>query len=248
MPKKNLILLLGAVVIIGAFLFFKFRPKPTMTPDSEVAEGVTSEGGQTESAPGDQEKMSEKVLDMGPDQKSTYDDSKRVFSLIAEDSAACLEVKTGNFPDDAPVNLDSFVMHYSRELGPAAPRAEKSSTWVMKSRDGQEMRIRVENRYDEEGQTMRTLEFFKMGDDGIPIVQELDPELGINPTQETIDRLLSEGDLQYREQAGFVNFPGGDRLDFVERDGQLTEIEFVKGDRFFRCSNIRERESCQCLK
>ena len=70
----------------------------------------------------------------------------------------------------------------------------------------------------------------------------------LEDAEKTYRSMLKEGDVFFKEKAGYAAFAGGEHVEFIEKNGTLNEIEFQKGDRFYRCQGFKSRESCQCVR
>jgi hypothetical protein len=242
--KRNLIILAVAVLLIGFGYYCSRDNAPSETVASEESEEQTVN---QENLGQDESEKTEPVLNMGPDKTVQDSEAKRIFAMVVEDMGQCLEIKAPEAQADVAVDLQTVVLQFQSDLGPGAQN-NKWQSWVIKTPNGKERRYRLDEKIDFDGALFKEIEGIEIAEEGAPVPIVIDADKSINPSQEVIDKLLSEGNVTGSERAGFVTFQGGERLDYIERNGQLSEVEFVRGDRFFRCGNILDRSSCQCMR
>jgi hypothetical protein len=232
------------VLLVG----FGYQCTKDKTPNESTAvDESESETVNQENLGEDVSQKSEPVLDMGPDKTVQESEAKRIFAMVVEDMGQCLDIKAPETQADVAVDLQTVVLQYQGDLGPGTQN-NKWQSWAIKTQGGKEKRYRLDEKIDFDGALFKEIEGIEVNEEGAPTPIDIEPEKAINPSQESIDKLLSEGTVSSSEKAGFVTFQGGERLDYIERNGKLAEIEFVRGDRFFRCGNIMDRSSCQCMK
>lgn len=207
-----------------------------------------------------QEQMGDQMSDqMGsiPDQSQVDSDSpdegqkiekQKTFGQILLGLAECLEIKSPEATGQAAVQVETLLQQFQGELGPVSHQADRWMDWSMRIRDGKERRLRLEITENDEGKIGRELHYFAVDRDGQPEPMEIDFEKANNPSDEIINQMLKEGDVFYKERAAFALFPGGERLEYIEKDGELSEIEFIKGEKYYRCHDLKARESCQCAR
>jgi hypothetical protein len=248
-PKKtfeysNFLYLFLALLVVGA-AFFAFRKEKSSEPSVGASEEESAPKLEALSEPA--EPTAKEFQPTQSTQPSEITEAQKTFGLIIDDMGQCLDVKAASASANSTVDVQTIVSMYQSELGPAAPN-NKWQSWMIRTSDGKQKLYRIDEKVDFDGSVFRELEGIEVDQDGAPIPLEIDGDKAINPSAETVDKFLSEGTVEKSEKAGFFSFRNGERFDFVERDGKLVEVELVRGDRFFRCTNVMDRSSCQCLK
>ncbi len=244
--RQNRTIAILAVIVFSvlAYLFFKdSSPKIEEGSEAEQTEEVIEENVATQENMGDQV-TGTTLLPTNP----VDTEEQKTFGLIIGDIADCLDLKISELDGSPEVKLDSLTEVFQSELGQASFQADRWQNWHMRMRDGKERRIRLEISENDEGKVTKELKYFSVDREGQPSTIEQDDEKSLNPSDETLDQLLKEGEVFFKERAAYVVFPNGERIEYLEKDGTLSEIEIIKGDRYYRCGNISERDSCQCIR
>ena len=183
-----------------------------------------------------------------PNEAGSLED-QRNFSFIISDMQDCLDVKGSQPPEAIPLKADYVVNLMSSDVGGSPPNvSDRWMNWHLRTKEGLERRLRLEVTDNDEGRMVRELHWYAVDREGLPVPLELESSKRYNPNDETINQMLHEGEVFFKEKAAVAIYDSGDRVDFIERNGELTELEVLKGDRFFRCSSLKNRESCQCVR
>jgi len=169
------------------------------------------------------------------------------FSGILSDLRNCFGFQGEEIPKAVPVTLDNLMAQFPKEMG-SANNYDRWMNWHLRNKEGNERRLRLEVNENDEGKVMRELRWFAVDREGLPIPLELDPATAFNPKDDAINKMLSEGEVFFREKAGGAAFASGDRVDYVVRNDILAEIEVTKGSIFYRCASMQSRDSCQCSR
>lgn len=175
-------------------------------------------------------------------------EAEKSFAQILGDLDECFGVKSPEPLAVAKVNVDTLLSQLQSDWGQPIRIEDRWMSWHLRNREGRERRLRLEVTENDEGRMTRELHYYAVDREGLPIPLELDPEKSLNPSDETLNQMLREGDVFFKERAGVVQFAGNERIDFVNIDGTLSEIEVVKGESIFRCVNLKAREACSCVK
>jgi cytoskeletal protein RodZ len=243
--KQNrfLFIVLAFVIVILALILWKAGVFSETTNPPAI--DVTDES-QKGPEP-DQESMSVPLKENSAEDLAKQDEQKN-FQLILNDIASCFDLKSTTSADAAPVAIESIINFVQTDLGPATNQSDRWMTWNIRNQDQGERRLRLEITEDDDGKRVRELKYYAIDKDGAPIPMELPPEKSENPSDETVNQMLKEGEVFYKEKAAYVDFSGGEHIEYIEKNGTLSEIEFQKGDRYFRCQAFKARESCQCVR
>ncbi len=201
---------------------------------------------ETTEATSSEEQFGDKVSEMMQDTSQNVE-SKKKFALALDKMGACFQM-AGTTGTDLPIlQIESLYQRFQNELGPVAHQADRWMNWHLRTPDGRERRLRLEITESDEGHIGRELHYFSVSRDGQPSPLELEPGQADNPTDEVINQMLKEGEVFYKERAAVSFFPNGEHVEYTEKNGDLSEIEFFKESKQFRCSDILVPENCQCL-
>lgn len=241
--KQNAALLSFIVIVLAGLGYVLVKEgKLSQFYSQENEEQVATEVEATES----QEALGDQIDSASGNGPGTIEKQK-TFSVILDDLGDCLSIK-GNPAEATPISIESIVSLYQSELGVSNGQSDRWMNWHLRNRDGKEKRLRLEVTEDETGRSQKILHYYSVDRAGQPTAIDLDDSRRENPSDDTITTMLREGEVFYKDRAGYVTFPGGERIEYVEKNGELAEIEFIKGESFFRCGDLNSRENCQCTK
>lgn len=243
--KQNAALLIFVVIVLAGLGYILVKEGKLSQFYSEQA--VDEEGNPIPSAEVDEQSTLGDSVDSSLGSPGTIEDQK-TFAVILDDLSECLDIKSAGASEAAPVGIDSIISLYQSELGAAKGPSDRWMNWHLRNRDGKEKRLRLEVKEDDNGHTLRELHYFSVDRSGQPTSIELEDDRRDNPSDEVINSMLREGEVFYKDRSSYVTFSSGERIEFVEKNGELSEIEFIKGESFFRCGDLESRENCQCTK
>lgn len=182
----------------------------------------------------------------GDQVQSTDPDAILKFQETLDLMAKCFQISGSDLPESSPVEISTLLKKFQGDIGPVSQEADRWVNWHLRTRDGQERRLRLEITETDEGKVGRELHYFAVGSSGQPVPIELDPDKATNPTDEVISEMLKEGAVYSKERAAVAFFSNGERIEYVEKDGQLYEVQFFKEDLHFQCANVKMPQNCQC--
>lgn len=188
----------------------------------------------------------EKSLNANLDQEAF--NNRVAFKQIIEDLGECLNLKPSETPPDAFVGIETFILSLQTELGPPSQQYDRWMNWNYKTSQGYERRLRLEVIESDSGILARELYNYALDRQGNAIPIDLPESMAVNPSDDVISEILKGSEVFLKERAALVLFPGGERVEYLERNEKLSELEFSKGESFFRCSNLTARESCSCIQ
>ena len=174
-------------------------------------------------------------------------DAKKKYAMSLDRLAACFQMQGSALAENPPLQIESLHLKFQAELWPVAHQSDRWMEWHLRSPDGRERRLRLEITESDEGKVGRELHYFSESRDGQLNPLELDPEKAMNPTDDVINELLKQGEVFYKERAAVSFFPNGERVEYMEKNGTLSEVEFFKENKQFRCPDILVPETCQCI-
>jgi hypothetical protein len=174
-------------------------------------------------------------------------ESKRKYAQALEKLGACFQMPGTATTEVPPLQIEALYQKFQNELGPVAHQADRWMDWHLRTPDGRERRLRLEITETDEGRVGRELHYFSVSRDGQPSPLELEPGQADNPTDDVINQMLKEGEVFYKDRAAVSFFPNGEHVEYIEKNGDLAEIEFFKENKQFRCPDVLVPETCQCL-
>ncbi len=245
--NRTLFLIIIAIVVILAFVLR--REKKVQEFFEEPVQEQAEQGDLLSPAP----VLPDSTVSTSPapasvNAVSTSTDQQKAFVEVFEDMTECLDIKSASYSEKDPVEIDMVLSQLQTDLGSPRFNSDLWMNWHMRTREGKEKRVRLEIISGNDQPQMRELRYFIVDRDGNPQPVDLEDSKAINPSDETLNQMLREGEVFYKERAGFYAFANGERLEFLEKNGELSEIEMVRGESIFKCSDVRARENCRCLK
>lgn len=133
------------------------------------------------------------------------------------------------------------------QLGEPLKTRERWIDWSFKIEGGKERRVHWENVEDDSGKIRPTLMVFDLDERGDPVPYPMDARDQEEPTQEYVDNLLSQGQGLQKETSNLKEYAGGIHLEYLEKNGQLKEVEFERDNIFFRCDQVTQTNTCHCF-
>lgn len=245
MKKQNsaLLLLVVIVLVVLGYVLTKEGKLPVPGVSNETGSEVSLAQVVEQNA---QELFGDRVQEASPEQVENRELQKS-FALVLDDMAECLSVKTPAPASDAPVEIETVLVQLQSELGPVTQQSDRWMNWHLRNREGKERRLRMEISTNDNGEVVRSLNYYAVDRDGQPIPIDLPSGVEENPSDELISQMLKEGEVFFKDKAAYAIFPGGEKIEYIEKNGYLSEIELTKEERVFRCDDLKNRESCRCF-
>ncbi len=169
-----------------------------------------------------------------------------VYISVLKQMLECLDIEAPS-PSVDSVQIEQLLRLVEPSLG-KAQIVERWRAWHVRDPQARERRVRIETVENDEGQVSRELHYYGVDADGQVYPLELDPRDVMNPSDQIIQGLLSKGQMFYQEVAMAGLFPGGERIEYVNKNSQLAEIEFLKSDRVFNCQSVLRPSTCICTR
>ena len=114
--------------------------------------------------------------------------------------------------------------------------------------DGTLKRIRVEVGYDDPGNPTKYLQIYKLNEQNIPEMENLDPQQATNPSDEYVESLKTGVNILLHEKGGRAYFPAGEEMIIIERNGKLDSLTMTKNNKTISCNTMTSAASnCQCF-
>lgn len=252
--NKKWFTLAGFVLLIAGIAFFypHFFKKISNADVSEVSDSAVvpaaDDSNSAQEKMGTQMNPSSKSEATSPALEAADEEDQKVFSFILTDMIDCLDLTAAQPPEAVPLQSNQILSLVNTAAGVPAIE-ERWRSWNFKTKDGTEQTLRLENNEDEFGIRTKKLSQYRLDENHqIMTLLTLPPELSGTPNDENINGFLKDKNLAAKERSTTAFYKQGDRVDFIERDGVLQEVEILKGETLFRCPNLKSRESCQCVR
>ncbi|MEZ0391933.1 MAG: hypothetical protein ACAH59_06945 [Pseudobdellovibrionaceae bacterium] len=160
--------------------------------------------------------------------------------------AACFQVSGSALPENAAIGIDSLLQKFQADFGSVSQQSDRWVYWGLRTREGNERRLRLELTETDSGKIVKELHYFSVDQNGQQVAIELDPQKTKDPNDEVISQLLKDGEVFTKERAAVAFFQDLDRVEYIEKDGELLEIKFFNDNHQFQCANVKNPKSCQC--
>lgn len=252
MRLKYFLAIVVTFLIMGA-LFYKDRPENPLQTAEESVEQIQNKEANTTNPKIDQviekqasdSKIKEKSVQATDDQTSEIN---KAFTDHLKELATCLETPTLTVSGTAEPTFESLSTSLKTALGEVVVRMDDWTQLDFKAEDGTLKRIRTEIEYQDAGTPIRRAQLYKINAQGMPELQNLNPDQSTEPTDEFLDSLRGNGEVKLQEQGGRVYYEGGEELVMVERGGKVQSFSLTKGEKTFSCTETDATSSnCQCL-
>jgi hypothetical protein len=145
-------------------------------------------------------------------------------------------------------SFDNLSASLKPALGEVVVRMDDWTQQDFKADDGSLRRIRTEVEYQDTGNPVKRVQFYKINAQGMPELQTLNPDQATDPSDDFISSLKGDGQVTIEEKGGRVYYQEGEELVLVERGGKVQSFSLTKGDKTFSCTETDATTSnCQCL-
>jgi hypothetical protein len=134
------------------------------------------------------------------------------------------------------------------DLGEASESRERWLDYSLKMPDGKERRVHVENFEEDSGKLRSSLVVYDIDNAGEPVPVNIDARDQENPTSDVVQNYLNQGVIKAKERSVLSQYAGGLKVETVEKQGRVNEIEFEKDGQFFRCDQVDKVGTCFCSK
>lgn len=242
----------GLAVFIGLYwLFSATSEKPAVPPPQEeqLAVAPRPSGGDEDLIPDPDSMIAKSAAAQADAQQEAGEPAEpqilssgelNIPSPVINELKKCLGGKGGL------ENVNSSQDLFS-QLGEPLKTRERWIDWSFKVEGGKERRVHWENVEDDSGKIRPTLMVFDLDEKGDPVPYPMDPRDQEEPTQEYVDNLLAQGQGAQKETSNLKEYAGGMHLEYLEKNGQLKEVEFERENVFFRCDQVNQLNTCHCF-
>ena len=114
--------------------------------------------------------------------------------------------------------------------------------------DGSEQRLRLLDDVSDDGNPYMRMQLFLVDAESLPIPVEMPTEDTTDPSQETIDKYLSRGQVFLTQESSEVHFINGNSAEVERENGEIRDVKLSATDGFFACgTNSDDTLGCKCL-
>ncbi|RYZ80169.1 MAG: hypothetical protein EOP04_26380 [Proteobacteria bacterium] len=246
MNNKRDFLLFGIIIsaaLWAAFVFFSPKKSDPPVDSPAVVESVPANN-DAPSAPLPMNSEAGPAPAMSPSQLATPTPN---FGQRLQEIGDCIKV-ANTLNESAQPTLSELQASLRSNLGDFTSTSMEWKTVHMTLPSGEKRRLRIEVDVDSDQALSRRAQYYSVDADGLTTPIPLSPEQEINPTDTFIAGLESDGEVTVLEEAHRGFYPGGVELYYVERNGQLSEIEINYQGKSSRCEDMEKPEShCRCF-
>jgi hypothetical protein len=173
---------------------------------------------------------------------------KKNFFEHLKAMSQCLQIKNQVNEEQMEPVLDHLIESLKPAFGDMAIYTDDWVQTDLKYSDGVARRIRMEVNYENQNQPAKYLYVYKIGDQGIPELENIDEQQSQNPTDDYISSLEAGANVTLKEKGGRAYFTGGEEVIVIEKNSKLESFTLTKNNKTFSCNSITSVESnCQCF-
>ncbi len=195
----------------------------------------------------DSDAIKEKATE-SPNSAEYVADVNKAFSTHIKLMGQCLGVTPSVNSEVVEPTFDNLVVSLQPTLGDVVVKMDDWAQLDVRSPNGELKRIRTEVEYQDNNNPIKRAQLYKMNDQGMPELQELNPEQSVDPSDEYLESLRGDFSTTNEEKGGRVYYSEGEELVLVERNGKIQSFSLSKGDKTFSCTETDSSTSnCQCL-
>lgn len=144
--------------------------------------------------------------------------------------------------------LEDLVSYFNEQYGQFVVSVEDWSQIDYVLPDGSQRRIRIDTTHRDELGPERELTALVLGGSSTPEYMDIPRDQAINPSEEFIKSMISNGKEVLNEQSKRFFFPGREEFSSVERNGLMESFSFMRNGKTATCSGLdTTNATCQCL-
>lgn len=112
--------------------------------------------------------------------------------------------------------------------------------------DGEKRRLHLFVDENSAGKPVQRMRYFKEDAEELPEALELPPADQVNPTEETVQKYISDGKVTMTESTWVMNSKSLGRAEWTERNGLLKELHYVNSYGTLGCARGEESGAVEC--
>ncbi len=175
-------------------------------------------------------------------------ENKKIFAAHLKTISQCLQIKSNTEYDQVDPTFDNLIVSLTPALGAVTVFTDDWAQTDLKFVDGTMKRMRVEVGYDDPGNPTKYLQVYKLNEQNVPEMEDLDPQQASNPSDEYVESLKTGATVLLHEKGGRAYFPGGEEMIVIERNSKLDSFTMTKNNKTISCNSMTSAASnCQCF-
>lgn len=175
-------------------------------------------------------------------------ENHKLFAVHLKTISQCLQIKNNVDYDQVDPTFDNLIVSLKPAMGDVTVFTDDWAQTDLQYTDGTLKRIRVEVGYDDPGNPSKYLQVYKLNDQNIPEMENLDPQQATNPTDEYVESMKAGANILLHEKGGRAYFPAGEEMIVIERNGKLESFTMTKNNKTISCNTMTSAASnCQCF-
>lgn len=249
--RKEFLAVIAGTIILMAILYWndnssrvdKIKPiassaqtqpeSPESVPQENFVQAATSSADTTEAA------AIAPVSDI---------ENHKQFAAHLKTISQCLQIKNNTDYDQVDPTFDNLIVSLKPAMGDVTVFTDDWAQTDLQYADGTLKRIRVEVGYDDPGNPTKYVQVYKLNEQNIPEMENLDPQQATNPTDEYVESMKTGANTLLHEKGGRAYFPGGEEMIVIERNGKLESFTMTKNNKTISCNTMTSAASnCQCF-
>ena len=184
-----------------------------------------------------------------PNATGQLDEVNKTFANHIRQMGQCLGVAASSSSfDKIEPTFDNLVVSLQPTLGEVVVKMDDWAQLDVRSPNGDMKRIRTEVEYQDNNNPIKRAQLYKLNEQGMPELQQLNPEQSVDPTDEYLESLRGDATTVNDEKGGRAYYAEGEEMVLVERNGKIQSFSLTKGEKTFSCTETDMTSSnCQCL-
>jgi hypothetical protein len=175
-------------------------------------------------------------------------ENHKLFAGHLKTISQCLQIKNNVDYDQVDPTFDNLIVSLKPAMGDVTVFTDDWAQTDLQYSDGTLKRLRVEVGYDDPGNPSKYLQVYKLNEQNIPEMENLDPQQATNPTDEYVESMKTGANILLHEKGGRAYFPGGEEMIVIERNGKLESFTMTKNNKTISCNTMTSAASnCQCF-
>jgi hypothetical protein len=248
--RKQFLAVIAGTIFLMALMYWNDTSKSVDKIKPMASSGQSQPELESEEAP--QEKFvaqmsSSDMTEVSPTQ-APDNENQKIFATHLKTISQCLQIKNNTEYDQVDPTFDNLVVSLKPAMGDITVFTDDWAQTDLQYNDGTLKRLRVEVGYDDPGNPSKFLQVYKLNEQNIPEMEELDPQHSFNPTDEYVESMKNGAHILLHEKGGRAYFPAGEEMIVIERNGKLESFTMTKNNKTISCNAMTSAASnCQCF-
>lgn len=249
--RKEFLAVIAGTIILMAILYWNDNSS-RVDKIKPVASSVQSQPDAQEAVPHEnfvnQTTSSGDTTEAAVVAPATEVENHKQFAAHLKTISQCLQIKNNTDYDQVDPTFDNLIVSLKPAMGDVTVFTDDWAQTDLQYADGTLKRIRVEVGYDDPGNPTKYLQVYRLNEQNIPEMENLDQQQATNPTDEYVESMKTGANTLLHEKGGRAYFPGGEEMIVIERNGKLESFTMTKNNKTISCNTLTSAASnCQCF-